>query len=138
MSQLSASPYINFQGRAREAMEFYQQALGGELTLLAGNMTEAPHPAGPDDSIMHARLAIGNVSIMGGDGLPAYPPTVGDNMAITLMGDDRAYLTQAFEKLSAGGTVKQTLKEESWGDTFGFLVDRFGINWMVDITKAQD
>lgn len=136
MSQLSASPYINFHGQAREAMMFYQHAFGGELDLLAFNPAGAPQTAGPGDSIMHAHLKADDVSIMGSDGMPEYPPTVGDNMAITLMGDDRERLTKIFTELSADGNVKQPLKTESWGDTFGYFTDKFGINWMVDITQA--
>jgi PhnB protein len=138
MSQLSISPYINFNGHAREAMEFYQAALGGELTLLSmGPEGGAPKPAGPDDAIMHAYLEADGAKIMGSDGMVEYPAKVGDNFAVALGGSDMERLTKAFEMLSAGGTVKQTLKQESWGDTFGWFEDKFGINWMVNITKSE-
>lgn len=134
MSLLSASPYINFQGRAREAMEFYHQVLGGELTLLTFSEQGPPKPAGPDDSIMHSALVVGELGIMGSDGHTDYPAQVGDNMAIALSGSDADFLTKAFDMLSEGGTVKQPLKTESWGAAFGYFVDRFGINWMVNIS----
>lgn len=137
MSQLSTTPYINFGGHAREAMEFYQKALGGKLDLLAFNQDGAPQPAGPEDRIMHAYLASDGAAIMGTDGMAEYPATVGDNFAVALSGSDRERLTNAFNMLSEGGKVKQDLKDESWGDTFGWLEDKFGINWMVNISKNQ-
>jgi len=136
MSQLTVSPYINFQGHAREALEFYQRALGGELTLLTFNSDGAPKEASPDDAIMHGMLRSDDVMILATDGMPQYPPAVGDNMAITLMGYDKERLTQVFEALSEGGNVKQSLKTEAWGDTFGWLEDKFKINWMVNITHS--
>lgn len=135
MNRLFTCPYINFQGHAREAMEFYQKALGGKLELMTFNPDGTPKPAGPGDNIMHAKLESDAAVIMGTDGMPEYPATVGDNLAVTLSGSDREALTKAFESLSEGGNVKQGLKEESWGDTFGWLEDKFQVNWMVNIAK---
>jgi PhnB protein len=137
MSQLAASPYINFQGHAHEAFELYQRALGGELQLTTENPDGPPLQAGPDDHIMHGILQTEGLMIMGSDGLPEYPPTVGDNMAIALSGSDHEQLSQAFSILSEGGVMKQELKQESWGDTFGYFTDKFGINWMVNINSAE-
>lgn len=134
MSNLAANPYINFQGRTREAMEFYQKALGGKLELTTFTEQGTPKPAGPDDRIMHSMLEIDSLRIMGSDGHPDYPPTVGDNVAIALSGTDQDLLSRAFDMLAEGGTVKQALKTESWGDSFGYFVDKFGINWMVNIS----
>lgn len=137
MSQLHTDPYINFQGKAREAMEYYQKALGGELELIAFGETGAPHPAEVGEPIMHAVLKADGAVIMGTDGMPQYPPKVGENMAVALSGDDEARLTKAFNALSKGGNVKQTLKVESWGDAFGWLEDKYGINWMININKQK-
>jgi PhnB protein len=136
MSQIAANPYINFQGHAREALEFYHDALGGEITLLAEDPQGPPKEAGPDDSIMHGAVTSDGLLIMGSDGRPDYPATVGDNIAVALSGSDKERLSEAFDKLSAGGTVKQALKTESWGDSFGYFVDKFGINWMVNISSG--
>lgn len=135
MSQLYISPYINFQGKAREAMEFYQAALGGKLVLLAFNPEGAPKPAGPNDSIMHAHLESDSAVIMGSDGSPEYPSTVGDNIAIALSGSDHDRLSALFDKLADGGLVKQPLTKQAWG-TFGWMQDKFGINWMLNITPS--
>lgn len=134
MSKLAANPYINFQGRAHEAMEFYHRALGGEMELLTYSEDGPPKPAGPEDSIMHSALVVGELAIMGSDGHPDFPAQVGDNMAIALSGSETELLTKAFDMLSEGGTVKQALKTKSWGASFGYFVDKFGINWMVNIS----
>ncbi|HEV2403683.1 MAG TPA: VOC family protein [Candidatus Saccharimonadales bacterium] len=138
MGNLAINPYINFGGKAREAFEFYQKALGGELTLMAFNPGGAPKPAGPDEGIMHGTLKLSDgVVVMGSDGMVDYPAKVGDNFAIALSGSNHEKLAKAFEMLSEGGKVKQNLKDESWGDTSGWLEDKFGINWMVNITKGH-
>jgi PhnB protein len=134
MSQLFISPYINFQGKAKEAMAFYQSAIGGELVLLAYNPEGPPKIAGPEDNIMHARLESETAVIMGSDGSPNYPPKIGENIAIALSGYDLTQMSKIFDSLADGGVVKQNLKEESWG-TFGWLQDKFGINWMLNVSK---
>lgn len=137
MASIVINPYINFAGKAREAFEFYQKALGGELNLMTFNPGGTPKPAGPGDNIMHETLTLEDgVVIMGTDGMPEYPAKVGENFAIALSGTDKDRLTKAFEVLNEDGSVKQPLKEESWGDTFGWLEDKYKINWMVNITKA--
>jgi PhnB protein len=138
MSTSTATPYINFQGHAREAMEFYQKAFGGTLELLTENEQGPPKEAGPDDHIMHSALTADGIMVMGSDGHPDYPATAGDNVAIAVSGNDGERLTSAFESLSEGGTVKQALKIESWGDGFGYFTDKFGINWMFNISPASN
>lgn len=134
---ISISTYINFGGKAREAFEFYQKALGGKLDLTTFNPDGPPKPAEAGDSIMHGALTLeSGVVIMGTDGMAEYPAKVGDNFAVAVSGNDRDKLTKAFEILSEGGRVKQALKEESWGDTFGWIEDKFNINWMINISKA--
>lgn len=132
-------PYINFQGRAREALEFYLAALGGgKLDLLAmDDMNAPPRPARPDDRIAHAYLEAGGVVLMASDGSPDYPPTAGDNIAIALNGSDRETTSRAFAALGEGGTIKMPLSQQSWGGELGFLLDKFGVNWMVSITPEQ-
>jgi PhnB protein len=127
------APYINFQGRAREAMELYQSVLGGKLELYAAGEHGAPRPAQPGDKIQHARLSGDGFLVIGSDGHPSYPVTSGDNMAIALVGSDRAAMQASLEKLSEGGNVKMPLTEGSWGGAAAWLTDRFGINWNLDL-----
>ena len=125
MSRQYLGPYINFQGRAREAMELYHTVLGGNLDLQTG--------AG--DRISQARLEADGALIIASDGHPNYPATVGDNMAIALGGTDKDRITQIFNGLAEGGKIKMPLTKQSWGAHLGYLVDKFGINWMVNIAK---
>lgn len=127
------APYINFQGRAREAMELYQSVLGGKLELYAAGEQGAPRPAQPGDRIQHARLSGDGFLVIGSDGHPSYPPTSGDSIALALVGTDRAKMQAAFVKLSEGGVVKMPLTEGSWGGAAAWLTDRFGINWNLDL-----
>lgn len=118
MSRIQISPYVNFHGRAREAMAAYHQALGGKLDLQA------------------LRLEIDGAVIIGSDGHRDYPPHAGNNMAIALGGTDRDRLTKAFNDLAEGGKVQMQLARQAWGGESGWLVDRFGITWTVNIETA--
>jgi PhnB protein len=135
MSRVYTNPYINFQGRAREAMEFYHQVLGGKLNLLTMDEKGVPKPAGPGDTIAHSHLDADGAVIMATDGSPDYPATAGDNMAVVLGGMDKDRLTKAFNGLAEGGQIKMPLAPQSWGADLGYFSDRFGINWMVSIDK---
>lgn len=136
MTKQLLSPYVNFGGRAREAMEFYHEVLGGTLDLQASDSTGMPKPAGPGDRIMHARLDADGLVIMGSDGHPDYPAKVGENIALALGGTDKERLTKAFNGLAEGGVLKMPLTEQPWGASMGWLTDRYGIGWMVNIDKA--
>lgn len=127
------APYINFQGHAREAMELYQSIFGGRLDLYAAGDTGAPRPAEPGDRIQHARLAGDGFLLLGSDGHPSYPPTPGDNIAVAVVGSDRAAMQAIFEKLAEGGQVKMPLSEGPWGGAAAWLSDRFGITWNLDV-----
>ncbi len=136
MSRRYLSPYINFQGRAREAMESYHKLLGGHLELQAMNERGVPKPAGPGDRITHSRLEADGAIIIASDGHPDYPAKVGENMAIALGGSDKDRLTKIFNGLAEGGMIKMRLAEQPSGAAIGWLTDKFGINWMVSIDKA--
>ena len=118
MSRQHLGPYINFQGRAREAMDFYHKVLGGNLDLQT------------------LRLEADGALIIATDGHPDYPAKVGENMAMAVGGTDKKRLTKIFSDLAEGGKIKQPLAAQSWGGDVGWLTDRFGINWMVSIEKA--
>ena len=131
------NPYITFDGNAREAMDFYKSVLGGELSLTTfGDFgaQDAPDP----DNIMHAQLETDRgFTLMASDAPPGMEHSRGNNIAISLSGDDADELRGFWEKLSADGTVAVPLEKQMWGDEFGMCVDRFGIPWMVDIVQAE-
>jgi PhnB protein len=125
-------PYINFQGRAREAMEFYRKILGGSLDLQTVDTQGSPRPAGPGDRITDARLESDGIHITASDGHPDYPATVGENMGIALRGTDRDRLTGVFNSLAEGGSIKMPLTKAPWGEA-GWVQDKFGITWSVNV-----
>jgi PhnB protein len=87
---------------------------------------------------MHAMLEAENgITFMAADTPNGMPYTPGTNISISLSGENQAELTAYYEKLSAGGTVVEPLTKAPWGDTFGMLVDPFGINWMVNIAGPK-
>jgi PhnB protein len=131
------NPYVTFAGNAREAMEFYQQVFGGDLALNTFGQYGAPDT--PEaDKIMHGMLEAPNgFTLMGADTPPGMEHHPGDNMAISLSGDDADELRSYWEKLSAGGTVSVPLEKQMWGDEFGMCADRFGVPWMVNISQPQ-
>jgi PhnB protein len=136
MNRQYLSPYINFQGRAREAMEFYHKVFGGKLDLQTSNEQGVPRPAGVGDGITQSRLEADGALIIGVDGHPDYPAKVGENIAMALGGTDKGRLTKIFNDLAEGGKIKMPLAEQSGAGDVGWLTDKFGINWMVSIDKA--
>ncbi|WP_109506920.1 VOC family protein [Nocardioides speluncae] len=136
------NPYLTFGGNAREAMEFYQAALGGELTAntygeLAGGSPEGA-PPGYEDKLMHSLLETpSGFTLMGADDPPGESSGGGSGFSISLSGDDADDLRGYWEKLSDGGTVTVPLEQQMWGDEFGMVVDRFGVNWMVNIVAPE-
>lgn len=136
MTRRYVSPYINFQGRAREAMEFYHKVLGGNLDLQTTDQKGVAKPAGPGDPIVYSRLEADGARIVGVDGHPKYPAKVGEHMAIALGGTDRDLLTKNFDELAQGGKVKMALTKQPSGGEVGYLTDPFGIDWIVSVEDA--
>jgi PhnB protein len=131
------NPYISFDGNAREAMEFYKDVFGGTLTMNTYSEFGAPDPAHAD-KIMHGMLETDSgFTLMGADAPPGAEHNPGDNIVVSLSGDDADELRGYWSKLSDGGTVAVPLEKQMWGDEFGQCVDRFGISWMVNIAQPQ-
>ena len=131
------NPYVSFDGNAREAMEFYRDVLGGSLRFNTFGEYGADDPAMADKT-MHAMLETDRgFTLMASDTPAGMQLTRGDNIAISLSGDDADELRGYWQKLSDGGSVTMPLEKQMWGDEFGMCVDRFGISWMVDIVQAS-
>jgi PhnB protein len=129
------NPYLNFRGNAKEAMKFYQSALGGELTMQTfGGAKMAQTPA-EKDLILHATLKSGPMMIMASDTHPSMKFKVGNNIHMSISGHDRARLKKTFNELAKGGKVDMPLAKQFWGDTYGQLTDKFGVHWMINITS---
>ena len=131
------NPYLSFTDNARQAMEFYQQVFGGTLAVSTFGEFGNPDP-GLADKVMHALLETDRCfTLMASDTPPGMSHTVGNNITVSLSGDDADDLRGYWEKLSDGGTVSVPLEKQMWGDEFGMCVDRFGIGWMVNISQPQ-
>ncbi|MGN0065135.1 MAG: VOC family protein [Nocardioides sp.] len=133
------NPYVNIlDGRARPALEFYQSVLGGELSLSTFGEMGMEGPLA--DQIMHGQLETpAGFTLMGADAPPEMVPvTMGDNVSVSISGDagDADAMRGWFTGLSEGGEVRQPLTQAPWGDEFGMFVDKFGINWMVNIAGS--
>lgn len=131
------NPYLNFMGQTKDAMEFYQSVLGGELKMQSFAESGMPTTDENKDRIIHAHLQNGDMIIMASDGDETHPVHMGDNIHMSLVGSDEAELRGYFDKLSDGGKVDMPLEKQFWGDTYGQLTDKFGVHWMVNINSGQ-
>ena len=139
--------YLTFKGNAEEAFNFYRDVFKTDFTegpLRMEDMSEMPDMPPLSDNekklIMHVSLPIlGGHVLMGCDDLDALGRKfiVGTNVSILLELDTREETEQLFETLSKGGEVKMPLKDMFWGDYYGELVDRFGVQWLLDCPKAK-
>ena len=131
------NPYIGFEGTARQAMEFYKGVFGGDLTV--STFGEFGAENSPDaDKIMHSQLETDRgFTLMASDTPSGMARTSGDNITISLSGEDGGELRGYWDKLSDGGNVTMPLEKQMWGDEFGMVTDRFGIPWMVNITQPR-
>jgi PhnB protein len=131
------NPYISFAGNAREAIEFYEGVFGGTLTLNTYGEFGAQNPDHVD-KLMHGMLETDSgMTLMAADNPPGTEHNPGNNIAVSLSGDDGDALRGYWEQLSTSGTVSVALEKQMWGDEFGMCVDRFGIAWMVNIAQPQ-
>jgi PhnB protein len=134
--QSKLTPYLNFRNNTREVMAFYQTVLGGKLTMNTYKEFGVSQDPSEDNNIMHSLLETENgMTLMAADAPISMDLKVGTNISITLSGDNEEELTRFYNMLSAGGTVVEPLAKAPWGDSFGMLVDKFGINWMVNISS---
>ncbi len=129
------NPYISLADNARQALEFYRGVFGGDLAM--NTFGEYGAAEGPDaDKIMHGRLETpSGYTLMASDTPAGMNRTEGDNISISLSGDDADELRGYFAKLSEGGSVTMPLEKQMWGDEFGMCVDPFGVAWMVNISQ---
>jgi len=130
--------YLFFTGKCREAFEFYQECIGGELFLQTlGESPVADQFADKADWIMHAALTKNGLTIMGSDMMTDEQAVPTNAISLSLSCDSEAELQEVFAKLSDGGKVNSPLKTEFWGDIFGQLTDKYGFNWMVGFTPEK-
>jgi PhnB protein len=131
------NPYIGFKDNAREAMEFYKEVFGGELSI--NTFSEFGQGDGPHaNNVMHSQLdTTAGFTIMAADTPPEMEFSPGAQISISLSGDDSAALHGYWDKLSTSGKVTVPMEKQMWGDEFGMCIDQFGIAWLVNISAQQ-
>lgn len=129
--------YLNFRGQAREAMDFYREAFGGELNRSTFGEFQMPgvDPA-EADLIMHSQLTTpAGFTLMVSDAPSSMPGEI-TNGTVSISGDEADELRGYWDKLADGGQVHMPLEQAPWGDWFGQLTDKFGVDWMVNIAGS--
>ncbi len=132
------NPYLHFRDNARQAMEFYRSVFGGKLTISTFKDFHASRDASEDSLVNHAVLEGDNgITFMASDTPNRMEYKPGTSFSMSLSGDDEAKLKGYFEKLLAGGEVIMPLEKANWGDTFGMVIDKFGVAWLVNIAVQK-
>jgi PhnB protein len=133
---MKIEPYLFFEGRCDEAIEFYRDALAAEVTALMrykDNPDRDSSRPGTEDKIMHANLRIGETTVMVSDGLCSGHPNF-QGFSLTLSLASEAQASRMFQALAEGGKIRMPLAQTFYSPLFGMVVDRFGVQWMILVT----
>ena len=132
-------PYLFFEGRCQEALEFYRRALGAEVTALM-RYKDSPDPAmvqpGAEDKVMHASFRIGETTVLASDGRCGGHPTF-QGFALSLTVANEAEAERLFKALVDGGQMTMPLTTTFFSPRFGMTADRFGVSWMVYVVPPE-
>jgi PhnB protein len=130
---MNVEPYLFFEGRTEEALEFYQQKLGAKIDAVIRykeNPEPKYNPPNSDNKVMHALFRIGDTKVMASDGNCAGKASF-QGFALTLNAENPEDAEQRFRVLAEGGKVQMPLGETFFARSFGMVADRFGVSWMV-------
>ena len=135
---MQIQPYLFFNGRCEEAVEFYRKALGAEVEMMM-RFKDSPDPMPPgmlapgfENKVMHAALRIGGAVLMASDGMAAGEPDF-KGFSLSIDAPDAAGVDRLFAALAEGGRVQMPLGKTFWSPHFGMVTDRFGVGWMVSV-----
>ena len=132
------NPYLAFRDTAEEAMSFYRSVFGGELTIMRFSEYGASEDPAEGDKVMHAMLSTDEgMVLMASDTPNSMGLTVGDNVSISVGGEDETVLRGWWAELSDGGAVTMPLDRPPWGGLFGMCTDRFGVHWMISVADEK-
>jgi PhnB protein len=130
---MQVQPYLMFDGRCEEAIEFYRKALGAEVQALI-RFKDSPDAAscanGHGDKVMHTCLRIGDNAVMASDGQCAGKPGF-QGFSLSVTAADDAEAEKRFAALADGGQVQMPLSKTFFASSFGVVADRFGVSWMI-------
>lgn len=134
-------PYLFFNGRCEEAVEFYRKALGAEVEVMA-RFKDSPEPHQPgtvppgfENKIMHTSFRIGQTTVMASDGCSAEGPKF-QGFSLSLSVPNEGEADRVFAALADGGQVRMPLAKTFWSPCFGMVEDRFGIGWMITVAPV--
>ncbi|MGH6890800.1 MAG: VOC family protein [Dongiaceae bacterium] len=134
---MQVQPYLFFDGRCEEAIEFYRKALGAEVTMLMRfkeNPEPGMNPPGAGDKVMHASLRIGDATVMASDGrCQGRPSFQGFSLSLTVPSEAEA--DRLFAVLGDGGQVQMPISKTFFSPRFGMVADRFGVSWMIVVAQ---
>lgn len=137
MTQINS--YLTFSGNCREAMNFYKDCLGGELTLQT--IGESPladkMPPQMKECILHATLIKESLVLLGSDMVGEKGLIKGNSVSLAINCSSDEEIQSFYEKLSAGGSKDHALEESFWGATFGDLTDKYGNHWLLNFEKKK-
>jgi PhnB protein len=136
---MQVQPYLNFDGRCEEALDFYRRALGAEVTMMM-RFKESPDPGmispGSEEKVMHSSFRVGDATVNASDG-QCRGHTNFQGISLALMVADAAEAEKRFGALAEGGQVQMPLTETFFSPRFGMVADRFGVSWMVMAEPQQ-
>lgn len=134
---MQVQPYLDFDGRCDEALEFYKTAIGAEIGMLA-RFKQAPDQsmctAGNVDKVMHAQFQVGDTTIMASDGRCTGNPNF-HGIALAISAETEAEADKLFKALAEGGQVTMPLAKTFFSPKFGMVADKFGVGWMVSVAN---
>lgn len=139
---MQIQPYLFFEGRCEEAINFYKKAIGAELVFQM-RFSESPEKAGADcgpidpNKIMHATIKIGESIVMLSDGR-CQSPAQFKGFSLSISVKDEAQADRAFAALAEGGSVMMPLTRTFWSPKFGMATDQFGVLWMVSVEHGEN
>jgi PhnB protein len=136
---MQIQPYLFFNGRCEEAVEFYRKALGAKVEMLMRykDSPEPPPPGmvppGSENKVMHASLTVGDTIVMASDGNCAGQASF-QGFSLSIAAASPAEAERLFRALADGGTVQMPLTKTFWSPCFGMVADRFGVGWMINVS----
>ncbi len=133
MTQINA--YLNFDTEAREALSFYQSIFGGDIEL--NTFGEFGMEGEVADQVMHSSLTTPDFVLMASDTPPGMTRVPGRTVSMCISGEDEEQLQRWWDQLTDGGEVGMQLEKQMWGDVYGDVVDKYGVQWMMNINQPS-
>lgn len=136
---MDTNVYLNFDGNCEEAFKFYEKNLGGKIQNVFRYQDSPMNDQTPPElksKLMHARLTIGDKTIMGSDAPPGRYSKPG-GFSINIASNDVAEAERVFNAMAEGGQIHMPIAETFWAKRFGMFIDKFGIPWMVNVEKPM-